>query len=353
MMGRSHAVLGSVGYMAFVQINHLNPESFKMKGTDLEGIATPIVESLQSIPSPIYSYSMAGLGLLGMATFTWMTGDKRKRNAFVGWMSLISITLFLLGSSTILHSFMPGIFPANPAEYLVYTLAIAGLAVVPDLDEPNSTISRLFGVMSQAVSGIMRKVAGGHRYGTHSWIMIAIGTIIAFAAQFSPILAALVLAMVYALAARLLAPDKNKDVGTIIMWVGIVVAVMSALGQIRLTPLLLAVPLGILLHDLGDYVTNSGISFLHPLDRKFGAGLFKTGKAVEGYVVRPILVVLFGIMFIPFIILPFVEWFGSDDMVHYADSITNMGVRDLVVSDLDSLRVTENIPEGGGGKAGQ
>lgn len=353
MMGRSHALLGSVGYMAFVQINHLDPQTFRMEGTRMQPIMDPVINVLQSVPDMGYGVATTAAGALGVATFTWWTGDKKKRNAFVGWMSLISITLLLLGSSQLLYDFLPGLFPANPAEYLINTLAIAGLAVVPDLDEPNSTISRLFGVMSRVASVFLRKLAGGHRYGSHSWIMVVLGIGIAFLTQLSPILAAVVLAVVFALAARLLAPDKNKDLGTVIMWVGIVVAVMAALGQVRLTPLLLTIPLGIVLHVLGDYVTNSGVAFLHPLDRKFGAALFSTGKAVEHYVVRPVLAISCVVMMAAWIIVPLTSWVGSDDMANYADRVTNVGVRDLVVTDLDDLDVTKKLPEGGGGKAGQ
>ena len=352
MMGRSHALLGSVGYMALVQINHLDLQSLRMQGTRMQPVMDPVIDLMQTVPDLGYGVGATAAGAVGMAFFTWRTGDKKKRNTFVGWMSLISIVLTLMGVSGLLYTFMPGLFPSNPAEYLINALAVAGLAVVPDLDEPNSTISRLFGTMSRIASAFLRKLAGGHRYGSHSWIMVVISLGVAFLLQLSPILAAVVLAIAFALAARLLAPDKNKDAGTVIMWIGIAVAVLSALGQIRLTPLLLTIPLGIILHVLGDYVTNSGVAFLHPLDRKFGASLFSTGKAVEHYVVRPVLTVAFGVMLVAFIVLPMTSWVGSDDMVQYADRVTNVGVRDLVVTDLDDMDVTENLPQGGGGKAG-
>lgn len=348
MMGRSHALLGSAGYMAFVQVNHLDPQTLRMEGTRMQPIMDPVIDVLQLVPDMGYGLGMTAAGVLGMATFTWWTGDKKRRSTFTGWMSLISITLLLLGSSKLLYDFLPGLFPANPAEYLVNTLAIAGLAVVPDLDEPNSTISRLFGVMSRVASVFLRKLAGGHRYGSHSWIMVVLGVGIAFLTQLSPILAAAVLAVVFALAARLLAPDKNKDLGTVIMWIGIAVAVLSALGQIRLNPLLLTIPLGIVLHVLGDYVTNSGVAFLHPLDRKFGAALFSTGRAVEHYVVRPVLAISCALMMAVWIIIPLTSWVGSDDMANYADRITNVGVRDLMVTDLDDLKITDKVPSEGG-----
>src|SRR5260370_41948110 len=49
----------------------------------------------------------------------------------------------------------------------------AGAGVLPDLDEPGSTIARTFGFLTGAFAWIVHKISGGHRKGTHSLIGVA------------------------------------------------------------------------------------------------------------------------------------------------------------------------------------
>ncbi|HEX4060764.1 MAG TPA: metal-dependent hydrolase, partial [Streptosporangiaceae bacterium] len=58
----------------------------------------------------------------------------------------------------------------------------AGAGVLPDIDEPGSTIARTFGFMTAAFAWIVHKISGGHRKGTHSLLGIALLTAGAWAA---------------------------------------------------------------------------------------------------------------------------------------------------------------------------
>src|ERR1700733_10843234 len=56
----------------------------------------------------------------------------------------------------------------------------AGAGVLPDLDEPGSTIARTFGFLTGAFAWIVHTLSGGHRKGTHSFLGEAIMTVAAY-----------------------------------------------------------------------------------------------------------------------------------------------------------------------------
>ena len=58
----------------------------------------------------------------------------------------------------------------------------AGAGVLPDIDEPGSTIARTFGFMTGAFAWIVHRISGGHRKGTHSLLGVALLTTAALAA---------------------------------------------------------------------------------------------------------------------------------------------------------------------------
>ena len=58
----------------------------------------------------------------------------------------------------------------------------AGAGVLPDLDEPGSTIARTFGFLTGAFAWIVHKISGGHRKGTHSLVGMAVMAVASLAA---------------------------------------------------------------------------------------------------------------------------------------------------------------------------
>jgi len=58
----------------------------------------------------------------------------------------------------------------------------AGAGVLPDIDHPDSTISRSFGFLTEWFAWLVDRVSGGHRHGTHSLLGIAAFTAAAYGA---------------------------------------------------------------------------------------------------------------------------------------------------------------------------
>src|SRR5579859_2494613 len=54
------------------------------------------------------------------------------------------------------------------------TVLTAGAALLPDIDEPGSTISRQGGFLTMNLAWIVHRVSGGHRKGTHSFLGVAV-----------------------------------------------------------------------------------------------------------------------------------------------------------------------------------
>src|ERR1700744_4794024 len=58
----------------------------------------------------------------------------------------------------------------------------AGAGVLPDIDHPDSTISRSFGFLTEWFAWLVNKLSGGHRHGTHSLLGIIAFTAAAYGA---------------------------------------------------------------------------------------------------------------------------------------------------------------------------
>ena len=74
----------------------------------------------------------------------------------------------------LLHVTAPGLLAG-----LVLT---AGAGVLPDIDEPGSTIARSYGFLTETFAWIVHHLSGGHRKGTHSVIGVLVFTAGAWAA---------------------------------------------------------------------------------------------------------------------------------------------------------------------------
>src|ERR1700761_8435101 len=68
------------------------------------------------------------------------------------------------------------------AQLLTRTALTTGAALLPDLDEPHSTIAREAGFLGRGFARAVRFAAGGHRKGTHSLLGAALFTLSAWAA---------------------------------------------------------------------------------------------------------------------------------------------------------------------------
>jgi hypothetical protein len=141
--------------------------------------------------------------------------------------------------------------------------AAGGFAMLPDLDQQGSTISRMWGPATDVPSGLVGTVARGHRWGTHDAILgpLLFG-LLAYAAAGAYWSSLLLLALAIGLALRALnfvipGRAENTVVGNLLLsWGG-------AWFVLEHSPspawLLWAVAVGVLTHIAGDFLTREGI----------------------------------------------------------------------------------------------
>src|SRR5207247_9469312 len=69
--------------------------------------------------------------------------------------------------------------PVSGTQLAVAAVLTAGAGILPDLDEPGSTIARTFGFLTGTFAWIVHRISGGHRKGTHSLLGVGLLTIAA------------------------------------------------------------------------------------------------------------------------------------------------------------------------------
>lgn len=209
--------------------------------------------------------------------------------------------------------------PASTTEELFVGAAVcAGCCLLPDIDSPQSTVSRSFGILSQALSHVVNSlcaglrnltatradgtISDGHRTVTHTAVFaIAAGVAVSsLVAAFGEPATIAVLFLTLGLAIRGLMGDWAKKQG----WIGVTLVSLVGAGLAtvvlddgRLWWLGAAVTVGIVLHTLGDALTKEGSPLLAPLRIRgkgwweFSTGLlsFRAGGVVEYGLVAPAL----------------------------------------------------------------
>jgi uncharacterized metal-binding protein len=141
--------------------------------------------------------------------------------------------------------------------------AAGGFAMLPDLDQQGSTISRMWGPVSDGFSGLVGTIARGHRWGTHDAILgpVVFG-LLAYAAAGALWSSLLLLAVAIGLALRALhfvipGRAENTVLGNLVLsWAGAWYLLAHSP-----TPEWLpwAVTVGVLAHIAGDFLTKEGI----------------------------------------------------------------------------------------------
>jgi membrane-bound metal-dependent hydrolase YbcI (DUF457 family) len=149
----------------------------------------------------------------------------------------------------------------------------AAFALLPDIDEPGSTVSRKLGPISRSVSHFTNAVAGGHRQATHSFLFAALVGIATWFALFNPMAMAIIVAASFMLVFRMLLPGVLRYVPLIglaslaLAWASAYWAYHLASPTAGLVPpssqwLLLATVGGCLWHLVGDGMTVEGVPIL-------------------------------------------------------------------------------------------
>ena len=164
------------------------------------------------------------------------------------------------------------LLPVSGTQLAVAATLTAGAGILPDLDEPGSTIARTFGFLTGAFAWIVHRLSGGHRKGTHSLLgpaaASARGAVVAPGpgrAHHGPAVLAGLRALyigghhgdLFGIALAALVLWKGWDLVEVTPWHVPVLAVSVALGTLA--------------HVAGDMLTHDGCPLLYPVSRyEFG-----------------------------------------------------------------------------------
>src|SRR5215218_5634613 len=167
--------------------------------------------------------------------------------------------------------------------------------MLPDLDQQGSTISRMWGPLSDVPSGAVNAVSRGHRWATHDAVLgpLAFG-LLAYAAAWNHWSSLLLLALAIGLALRALhvvipGRAENTVIGNLVLsWGGAWLLLAHSPSPAWLP---WAVMLGVLTHVVGDLLTCEGVPL--PLFWVIGRSRIKlspmrTGTVVETAVLVPL-----------------------------------------------------------------
>jgi hypothetical protein len=220
--------------------------------------------------------------------------------------------VYVLGHSHALSGLAAGAatLPWAPVQGAVaqaaWVAAAGGFAMLPDLDQQGSTISRMWGPATDLPSGAVNVVARGHRWGTHDAVLgPAVLGGLAYVASGAYWSSLLVLALAIGLALRALhfvipGRAENTVIGNLVLSWGSAWLLLDHSPSPVWLPW--AVVVGVLAHIGGDFLTKEGIpvpvfwlvrrSRLSPIHLRTGA-----------FVEKAVLVPLFAVLTLAFLYL--------------------------------------------------
>ena len=207
------------------------------------------------------------------------------------------------------------LLPVSGIQLAVAATLTAGAGILPDLDEPGSTIARTFGFLTGTFAWIVNRISGGHRKGTHSLLGIGLLTIAALWAgslqrgaaanlqhveQWLHLLpAGLIMALLFSAGLRALYIGGHHGdlfgvaLAVLVLWQGWDLVEVTAW---HVPVLAVCVALGMVAHVAGDMLTHDGCPLLYPLSR-YEFGLLPepiritTNKLAERWVISPLLLI--------------------------------------------------------------
>ncbi len=219
------------------------------------------------------------------------------------------------------------------AEVVPFAAATAGYALLPDLDHPGASASRLLGPVTAFVSSVVRAFSsllysltkgprdedstGQHRHASHTLaaaVLLGFATSTAGAAGgWRAVLAVALLGLVLAAGALgdwvllvVLGAGAWTIAGTWLPGTSAVEALHTGLGEIG-SWIGVAVGVGMFVHCLGDSLTRSGCPWLWPLPIRGETWYeirlprhlrFRTGGWVENLLIAPALIIA-GVLLLP------------------------------------------------------
>ncbi len=173
------------------------------------------------------------------------------------------------------------VFGVHSPTWMIASVATCGAAILPDIDEPGSSVAHEFGFISHGFSWIINKVSGGHRKLTHSLLGLGIISLVLVLLATGPLASAVVFGILAAGAWRIVVPWFT-GLRRLYLFVGI----GGGYAFYHFHPfsgflLIVFLSLGWLTHMAGDFLTSGGIPLLYPSHSRQSLPVFGTtgGKA--------------------------------------------------------------------------
>lgn len=211
----------------------------------------------------------------------------------------------MLGHSHALSGLAVGaaVLPWAPVHGAVgqaaWVAACGGFAMLPDLDQEGTTISRMWGPISDLPAKAINFVSGGHRWGTHDAVLgpaVLGGLALLASHSFWSSLVLLALAIGLALHALNFVIPGNTETTMIgnlaVSWVGAWFLLHHSPPPLWLP---YAVGIGVLAHIVGDFLTREGVPvpviwLVHRC--RIALVHLRTGASVERMLLAPVFLVL-------------------------------------------------------------
>jgi membrane-bound metal-dependent hydrolase YbcI (DUF457 family) len=140
--------------------------------------------------------------------------------------------------------------------------ACAAGAMLPDIDEPESTVAHLCGPVTLATAWLTKRISGGHRHATHSLAAVAVAGIVGLSVTPFPLARAVILALLFALFLRVLSPPPFRYRICCFTVAGLAARAVVVHTETGWLPIALAA--GVTLHLVGDLLTSGGVPLLWP-----------------------------------------------------------------------------------------
>ncbi|WP_299952146.1 metal-dependent hydrolase [uncultured Modestobacter sp.] len=193
---------------------------------------------------------------------------------------------------------LPGVPVHGTVAQVAWVSAVGGFAMLPDLDQRGSTISRMWGPLTDAPSGVVSAIARGHRWGTHDAVLApAVFGLIAYAASWQRWSSLLLMALAIGLALRALhfvipGRAENTVIGNLLLSWGGAWLLLEHSPSPGWLPL--AIAAGVLTHIAGDWLTREGVPvpvFWLVRRSRLAPVHLRTGAVVEKAVLVPLFAV--------------------------------------------------------------
>lgn len=217
----------------------------------------------------------------------------------------------MMGRTHVFSGFAAGaaLLPLAPTDGTVATAlgwvtVTGGAALLPDLDHPQATVTRMWGPLSSGPARVLRWLARGHRAGTHDVLVApAVFGLVARAAASHPVTAGVLVAFIVGVALRgveFVLPGRTFETAVVNLLASAAAAVAVVHYAVEVAWLPWALALGVVVHIAGDAATKSGIpipfTWLDGRSSSTPGGLLTTGRWYETWLIAPALLAATGVL---------------------------------------------------------